>query len=279
LAVARLDKENRAKFWVDEDLSGVSLLRAAFGTLSFAPHVHSELVIAVTEEGAGRCTARGVSDVGTARSIMVFNPGEPHSGGVAGPAGWRYRGLYISGNVLQQICETMGRQPIAMPYFGSSIVDDPDVAGLLVRAHLALEDCDARLVRESLFLAGVATLFERHGRPRLRPVPVGRERRPVIRAVAYMRANLAADLTIDDLAACAALSPFHFVRSFRKVTGLPPHAYLTQLRLDRARRLLAEGEAPSAAALAVGFYDQSHLTRHFKRTYGITPGQYAAALL
>ena len=93
-----------------------------------------------------------------------------------------------------------------------------------------------------------------------------------------MQAHFARDLSINELAACAGLSPFHFVRCFRRATGLPPHAWLTQLRLDHARALLGRGRSPADAAVAAGFYDQSHLIRHFKRTYGITPGQYVAAL-
>jgi len=277
--VARQDPDNRAKFWIDAELSGVSLLRAAFGTLSFAPHVHDELVIAITEDGAGRCVTRGISDVATSRSIMVFNPGEPHSGGVAGATGWRYRGLYIGGSVLSDIGAKAGHRLSATPYFRDSVVADPELAELLVRAHLALEEREIRLIRESLFLAGVAKLFERHGEPRAKRLEAGREQVPVRRALDYMRANVAADLSLGELAVCAALSPFHFARCFRQATGLPPHAYLIQLRLDRARHLLAAGHSPTDVALTVGFYDQSHLTRHFKRTYGITPGQYAAALV
>jgi AraC-like DNA-binding protein len=277
-ALARRDKENRAKFWVDRDLGGVGLLRAAFGTMSFPRHFHGELVIAVTEHGAGRCVTRGISDVATSRSIMVFNPGEPHAGGVAGDAPWRYRGLYVADGAFKDICDIICGRPAATPYFTDSVVSDTALAGLLVQAHRALETGDTRLVRESLYLAGIAALVERHGRPRP-PLPQpGAEHGPVRRALDYMQANLACDLSISDLAACAGLSPFHFVRCFRKTTGLPPHACLTQLRLDAARRLLSSGRSPVEAALAVGFYDQSHLTRHFKRTYGITPGQYASAL-
>ena len=276
--MAKLDQDNRAKFWVDPHLGGVSLLRAAFRTLSFAPHVHNELVIAVTERGAGRCLTRGVADVGTPRTIMVFNPGEPHSGGVAGEAGWYYRGLYVSRQVLAQLCASIEARPGAVPYFRSSVLDDGELADLLVQAHVALEDGEPRIAAETHFLSAVAALFARHGDPRPRLPAVGREKSPVARAVEYMRENFDCDLAVADLADRAALSPFHFVRSFRKVTGLPPHAYLTQLRLNRARRLLAEEKAPTDVALAVGFYDQSHLIKHFKRAYGITPGQYAAAL-
>jgi len=65
---------------------------------------------------------------------------------------------------------------------------------------------------------------------------------------------------------------------FRRGLGMPPHGYLTQIRLRHARAVLASGVAPAEAAVDAGFCDQSHLTRHFKRSYGITPAQYAAAL-
>jgi AraC-like DNA-binding protein len=276
--VARRDRENRAKFWVDRDLGGVGLLRAAFGTMSFPRHVHDEFVIAVTEDGAGRCVTRGVSGLGTSRSIMIFNPGEPHAGGVAGDATWRYRGLYIADAAIREVCENIGGRPVATPYFNDSVVDDAELADLLVRAHLALETRDTRLVRESLFLIGIARLLERHSKPPPRAPKAGSEPGPVRRALDYMQANLTCDLSVRELAACAGLSPFHFVRCFRKATGLPPHACLTQLRLDHARRLLGCGKSPADAAVAAGFYDQSHLIRRFKRTYGITPGQYAAAV-
>ena len=233
-------------------------------------------MIAVTERGAGRCLTRGVADVGTPRTIMVFNPGEPHSGGVAGEAGWYYRGLYVSRQVLAQLCASIDARPNTVPYFRSSVLDDGALADLLVQAHVALEESEPRIAGETQFLSAVAALFARHGDPRPRLPSVGREKSPVARAVEYMRENFDCDLAVADLANHAALSPFHFVRSFRKVTGLPPHAYLTQLRLNRARRLLAEGKPPTDVALAVGFYDQSHLIKHFKRAYGITPGQYAA---
>lgn len=275
--MARLDKDNRAKYWVDRDLAGVSLMRAAFATLSFAPHIHDELVIAVTEDGVGRCISRGVAEIGVARSIMVFNPGEAHSGGVVGAAAWRYRGLYLSERILALLRIASDRPPAAMPYFRTTVVEDPALASLLVAAHQTIEQHEARLLREGLFLAALVKLIERHGAGEPAPRALGDERGPVQRTLDLMRANFAADLGIDELAACAGLSPFHFARAFRRATGLPPHAYLTQLRLDRARARLAAGTSASEAALAAGFYDQSHLTKHFKRAYGITPGQYAAA--
>lgn len=102
--------------------------------------------------------------------------------------------------------------------------------------------------------------------------------RPVRRAMDYLRAKLSEPVTLDDLADHAALDKFHLCRAFRAQIGMPPHAYLTHLRVQRAKQLLAEGMRASELAPQVGLYDQSQLTRHFRRIVGTTPAAYARAL-
>ena len=82
------------------------------------------------------------------------------------------------------------------------------------------------------------------------------------------------NISLDELAALSSLSPWHFLRTFRDETGLPPHAYLTQLRVRKAERLLRAGHSPSMAAAEAGFADQSHLTRWFRRIVGATPAAF-----
>jgi AraC-like DNA-binding protein len=74
------------------------------------------------------------------------------------------------------------------------------------------------------------------------------------------------------------MDKFHLCRAFRAQVGLPPHAYLTRLRIMRAKELLAAGVRPSEIAPRVGLYDQSQLNRHFRRIVGTTPGAYAREL-
>lgn len=99
--------------------------------------------------------------------------------------------------------------------------------------------------------------------------------RPVRRALEFLRERVAEPVTLDDLAAHAGFDKFHLCRAFRAQVGLPPHAYLTQLRVVRAKELLAAGVRPSEVAPQVGLYDQSQLNRHFRRIVGTTPGRYA----
>jgi AraC-like DNA-binding protein len=79
---------------------------------------------------------------------------------------------------------------------------------------------------------------------------------------------------LDELATVAEMGKFRLIELFRSETGLPPHAYQIACRVRTARRLLEEGEALAATAAATGFADQSHFHRHFKRTLGVTPGEY-----
>jgi len=100
--------------------------------------------------------------------------------------------------------------------------------------------------------------------------------RPVRRAMEYLREHLATPITLEGLAAHAALDKFHLCRAFRAQVGMPPHAYLTHLRIQRAKELLLQGMRASDLAPHVGLYDQSQLTRHFRRIVGTTPGRYTS---
>jgi AraC-like DNA-binding protein len=98
--------------------------------------------------------------------------------------------------------------------------------------------------------------------------------RPVRRAKDYLREHLADSIKLDELAAHAGLDKFHLCRAFRAQVGIPPHAYLTHLRIARAKELLLRGVRASDVAPLVGLYDQAQLTRHFRRLVGTTPGRY-----
>lgn len=102
----------------------------------------------------------------------------------------------------------------------------------------------------------------------------------VLRAVELMRRRLAETLTLEEMAQVSSVSPFHFARQFKAATGHPPHEYLMRLRVDRAQELIsrrAQNWTLAAIAAESGFADQSHMSRHFRRVLGVTPGEFAEA--
>jgi AraC-like DNA-binding protein len=94
------------------------------------------------------------------------------------------------------------------------------------------------------------------------------------RALAHIERHFTEALYLDDLAALAGLSVCRFVTVFRRQVGLTPHRFVCRQRVRYARTLLADGVPAAQAALDAGFFDQSHLSRHFKSVYGTTPGRY-----
>jgi len=147
-----------------------------------------------------------------------------------------------------------------------------------VDAELAAGGAGGRLAAESLANLLAVHLIRHVSAPR-RPergrdgvLPQGR-----LRAVVdYVEEYLDASPTLEQLAAVARLSVYHFARQFKRATGLPPHQFVIRRRVERAKQLLQTGGGFSLAEVAarVGFSDQSQFTHHFKRLVGVTPGQF-----
>lgn len=277
--MATLQPGNHCDLWGDTALPGVLLMRADFTSQEFVPHVHDEMVIAVTEQGGAEFDSRGVNDIAEAGTTLVFNPGEPHAGRMGRSPRWRYRAFYLDGGALERLADDLEVPRSALPGFCTNKLADRGLSTALRALHRATKEDGPLLGRQSGLIAAMAELYRRYGSPRPPGRVPGAERACIGRVLDYLRAHYAEAIVLDDLAALAGMSAYHFLRSFKKEIGVPPHAYLTQLRLQQARRLLARGLGQAETAAAVGFYDQPALSRHFKKIYGVTPGQYVRAVV
>jgi AraC-like DNA-binding protein len=273
--VARIDPRNSTQYWWDRHLIGLSLLRADFTTHEYPPHTHEALVIAVTEQGGSVIKSRGQVEEAHASTLFVFNPAEPHAGWMGWSERWRYRSLYLTHAALDQVAHGLGIQSV--PYFTCNVFGDPDLIDGFLAMHRAIEQ-GRDVFRERELLIGIfGRLFGRHGSGGSRIEPAPRDRMVLERIKARMHGEYASDLRLEELAADVGLTTFQLIGLFKRTIGLTPHAYLTQVRLGMACRRLRHSRAIADIATDVGFYDQSALTKHFKRCYGITPLQFARA--
>jgi len=137
------------------------------------------------------------------------------------------------------------------------------------------------LYAEALSIAFALHLLTAHSRSERKPlIPKGKLSSMQLKIVTEMaRQELANDLSLNQLAIAAKVSPFHFARLFKNTTGLAPHKFVLRLRLERAKRLISSRQLPlTDIALAVGFFDQAHFTNVFRRAFGMTPKAFAKAL-
>lgn len=150
--------------------------------------------------------------------------------------------------------------------------------------ELKEEETGQDVVISALIEQIVVHLLRRHANVRrsdeLELSRVGLVDRRIRRAVEMMHAHLDRDLSIDEMAAAAYLSPFHFARLFKKLTGASPHAYLATLRVSRAQQLLAETDLSiSEISARVGYSSPSHFAKAFRQSTGMTPRSFRAAII
>ena len=267
----------QSRFSSVADLGGLELLSARFIEHSFDPHVHDGYAIAVLEEGAERYRYRGAEHLAAAGSIALLNPDEVHTGSKASEQGWRYRVYYPRPEQFRELLAELELPHGSAPMFAGSVHRDAELVALLGQLHRLLESTESStLQRQTYWREAMLLLLQRYARVSA-VRPAGREPGAVSRAKELLAASLAEPPSLEELAAAVNLSPFHFARVFRRATGLPPHAWLKQRRLEQARALLKSGCTPLSVAVQLGFADQSHLTRQFKQAYGVAPGEYRSA--
>ena len=272
----RVDHRNKSRYWSCLGLSGLSLLEADFTTHEYAAHSHDEFVIAVTETGgaiikSGRETIEVCPDV-----LFVSNPAELQSAWMGRSRRWRYRSFYLSEPALSEVIRQVGID--GAPCFPRSALHDAELSAALLDLQRALAAGHHGPGEMEVLISALGRLFARHAghhTPREARLP---DRRSLDRVLECMREDFRDRLELADLASMAGLTIFQLIELFRRTIGLTPHAFLVQLRLNAARRQLRYGASLVDAAIANGFYDQSALTKHFKRAYGITPGQFVQAV-
>lgn len=226
---------------------------------SFARHTHDQFGIGLVDAGAqASASGRGPVEV-AAGDLITVNPGEVHDGRAIDDRGRTWRMLYLDPQALAAL--TGQRGEFAYPFLRK-----PGLADRFRRLFHALSDDPNALLAETELVTLCRALDDRPRRP-LAPGPVSR-------AVQALQEDPARPVTLAELAELSGLSRFHFLRSFARATGLAPHAFRLQARLHLARRLIQAGQPLAAVAAEAGFADQSHLTRHFVRSYGMTPGIY-----
>ena len=251
-------------------LDGMELLVAHYWSHRFAPHAHDGYVVALIEQGAERFRCRGDELLAPAGSIIVIPPGEVHTGERGDAAGWSYRAFYPDASRIDALGAQLGA---GRPRFARTLIDDPALFAALRRAHRTLLDAADPLRAQASWTETFGDLLRRHARPG----PV-REPGAAHRAVARARELLhgAGPLTLEAIAREVGLSPWQLSRTFRRETGMSLPAYRNHVRLAQARQALRSRRSLAEVAALLGFADQAHFTRQFKRAFGITPGRYRA---
>ena len=247
-------------------VDGMERIEAWFQGNAYAMHRHDTYAIGRTLAGVQSFHYRRGKQNSLPGNTMVLHPDEAHDGQAGSGEGFQYRMIYVPPALFQDV---LGGQ--ALPFIEGGVSSDARVAAATVvllhpvhHAPEALEQSDglAELVHALAAVAGLPA--RRHGGDFL----------AARRAREYLHAHHERGVTLEQLERATGRDRWSLSHDFRLFYGTSPYRYLTMRRLDAVRRLLIAGSSLAHAAASAGFADQSHMTRHFSKAFGMTPGRW-----
>jgi AraC-like DNA-binding protein len=251
---------------------GLHRLEAFFQGHAYEPHRHDTYAIGITLSGVQSFNYRGAKVDSKRGNVMVLHPDEKHDGHSAVETGFCYRMLYLAPRLLQEALDCSAAD---LPFVAAGISSDPRLSHAVWTALADLNGPLAPLeVDETIAAIADALLAQdasagRRARRPVAPCPVS-----VRRARQYLEERAERLITSEELEQVSGSDRYTLARHFRAWIGTSPYRYLTMRRLERARAAILSGSSLSDAAFRYGFADQSHLTRQFKKAFGVSPGRW-----
>lgn len=263
-------KKDRAQFRRMPAVDGVELYHAHIDRYAFEPHAHDAYGIGIIDHGAERFRYRHAEHVASTGSLVLMHPDEVHTGQTATEGGWQYRMIYLDQTLLQHLSGDKAW------WFTDVVKHQPETAACVAQLMQQLWQTHEELAAQSI-LFNMIEMLRPHARTAC-PETLGAPHR-LDQVNQFLHAYYAADIGLDTLAQLVALSPYHFLRKYKAQYGVTPHQMLLAIRLNHAKRFLAQGIPAAQIAGMVGLVDQSHLSRTFVQRYGTTPGLYQQQIL
>ncbi len=255
-----------------EGAPGLARIEAYFSGHAYDPHRHDTYALGLTIAGVQCFDYRGARCDSLAGDAIVLHPDERHDGRAGVPAGFRYRMLYLEPRLVRQ---ALGERAGGLPFVPAAVSSDARLVRALRRVLADLDAPPGEIEADGM----VAELVEAMAAvdpamPARRAALV--DSAALDRARQHLDGHLERGVASAELEGVTGLDRFALARQFRSRFGTSPYHYLVMRRLDRARDLLRGGANLAEVAFACGFADQSHLTRQFRRAYGLTPGRWRA---
>lgn len=254
--------------WVKHATQSLKIERieAFFNAHAFDPHKHDTYAIGRTLSGVQSFRYKGAGRHSLPGEIMVLHPDEIHDGHAGSSSGFQYQMLYISPALVQQV---LHGKPL--PFLKEGVSRDPRIVAATSALLSSMDDELDPLEEDDSIYGLVTTLQEVTGCNIQR---LTGDYSAATRAREYIDDNVEQPITLDDLAKCAGRDKWSLSKDFRTYFGTSPHRYMTMRRLDHVKASVFSGQTLADASLEAGFFDQSHMTKHFKKAFGISPSRW-----
>ena len=257
-------------------ISGVTVMSGRHILNDFRRHIHNSFIIGLVVEGKRDISFTDGTIQIAEGEAFILNPGQVHSCCTEGPQGHSYKVLCVSASQMQSIASQISEQHEGCPFFKEIHYKNKVLSEKLVALFETIEIPESNIQVESEIYSFLDYLLMNFSQFPSVAFQTGKQKDSIERVCNYLQQNFTKNISLKQLADVACLSRFHFQREFRNEIGITPHEYLNDLRIKESKKMLSHASGIADIALKLGFCDQSHFSRMFKKAVGVSPGKYGA---
>ena len=235
----------------------------------FTKHFHDTYTIGLTHDGIFKSINEKITTLSYKNSTRVINPGEIHYGN---SDSWKYTNFYPSIELVSEVYEQIFFEK-KIPVFDKHIIEDINLYNLLFNFFFSAYENQDKLNIEINLINALSYLIKNYTTSSKNYEPLFDDKIIVKNSIEFIKDSIETNISLDELALNSQLSKYHFLRVFKKQMGLTPHQYILTQRVQKGKELVLKGTKLNEVASAVGFADQSHFIRSFKKIYGYLPSQ------
>ena len=233
----------------------------------FTKHFHDTYTIGLTHDGLFKSVNQNTTSLCYKNSTRIINPGEVHCGD---SCSWKYTNFYPSLELISEIYEQIFFEK-KIPIFTDHMIEDQNLYNLLFTFFYSAYKNESKMEIEISLITALSYLIKNYTSDTKKYMPLFDDKIIIKDSIEYIKDSLDTNITLDELARNSKISKYHYLRVFKNNTGVTPHQYILTQRVQKAKELILKGSALNEIATNVGFADQSHFIRCFKKIYGYLP--------
>ncbi len=233
----------------------------------FTKHFHDTYTIGLTHDGLFKSINQNKTNVSYKNSTRIINPGEVHYGD---SNSWKYTNFYPSMQLISEIYEQIFFEK-KIPVFKDHIIEDQKLYNLLYSFFYTAYKNEDKMLMETNLIIALSYLIKNYTSQTKIYKALFDDKTIIKDSIEYIQDSLDTNISLDELAINLNISKYHYLRVFKSHTGITPHQYILNKRIQKAKELILKGTPLNEIAIEVGFSDQSHFIRSFKKIYGYLP--------